>query len=198
MNRMLIALIAIVVVGIPAVFTAGLTVALAFAVDANPAEVIKTVFGSAGDWVSGLGALSAAIIAIYLADRQRKDSFPKIEITQVAHPFGFHIDILSIGDRGALVTGVFLRSRKLRGQARLATHGIFPKRLEYGDVCGITVEGKMYQIIAEKICGHDGHSDMPDLEVIVETSMKAYAFPADSAVIGLIEGTLSISEGYEG
>lgn len=197
MNRTILLVIAVVLGPIFAFFT-GIGVGISATTEAKPLEFVSSAIGSVGDWVSGIGALAAAVIAITLADRQRRASFPRIKLLQSAHPYGFHIDIISVGDRGALVTGVFLRSRRYRGQARLATKTIFPKRLEFGDVEGLTIEGVMYRKIAEKICGDDEIIDLSDLEVVVETSMKAHVYPADSAVIGLIEGTLSISEHYEG
>lgn len=192
MNRWLIVLIAVVVVGFPAVFTAGVTVALAFSADADPADVVKTVFGSWGDWVSGLGALSAALIAIYLADLQRKDNLPKVEISQYADSLGFCIDIVSVGDRGVLLMGAYLRSRRLDGQARLAPDDAFPKRLEFGDVLRIHLKRYQYQNFSNFICGHDGLCDLSDLEVVVNASTRAFVVPADALLISLIDGTLSL------
>lgn len=191
-------LVIVGVIGLVFVFFAGIGVGISATTETKPAEFVASVFGSAGDWVSGLGALAAAVIAVNLADRQRKDSFPRITISQLADPYGFHFDIISVGDRSALVTRVFLRSRKFRRQARLGPHDQFPKRLEFGDVYGITVEANQFRKISNLLCGHDEEEDFSDMEIVVETSMKAHVFPADSSIIGLIEGNLSISHSYEG
>lgn len=196
MSRVLITAISMGVVGIPIVFTAGAITALTFALEANPADAFKTVLGSVGDWVSGLGALAAAAIAVYLADQQRRDSLPRVEITQSADPFGFYIDIVSVGERSALITGVFLRSRKWKGQAWLSYENL-PKRLVFGDVHNISVEGVQYQKIYTQICGDDEGCDLSDMKVVVETSTDKFVFPADSSVIGLVEGCLTISEFHD-
>ncbi|WP_156320458.1 hypothetical protein [Pseudomonas lini] len=194
MSRVLITATALGVIGAPIVFTAGVTVALMFTADANPADTLKTLFGSVGDWVSGLGAFAAAAIAVYLADKQRKDGLPKIKVEQDATPYAIHIDVISTGDRSILLMGVFLRSKKRGKRARLLADGVLPKRLEFGDVHNISIDIFQMRRVSSEISGDEDMAELPDLEVVVETSMATFVFPADSSVIGLIEGTLSISE----
>ncbi|MFJ4349633.1 hypothetical protein ACIPZ5_01890 [Pseudomonas sp. NPDC089428] len=194
----MISLIAVVVVGFPVVFTAGMTVALVFAADANPAEVLRTVFGSVGDWVSGIGALSAAVIAVYLANKQREDSLPKVEISQSADSRGFCIEIISVGERSVLLKGAYLRSRRLDGQARLTREDVFPKRLEFGDVLPIHVKGHQYRNFSNFISGHDGQCDLSDLEVVVNTSTRSFVVPADDLFIDLVQGTISLDSHHKG
>jgi hypothetical protein len=197
MNRFTALLVLSIFGFVVALFT-GIVIGVSVTSEAKPAEFVAGVIGSVGDWISGLGALAAAAIAVYLADKQRRDSLPKVKITQNADPYAFYIDIVSVGDRSVLLTGVFLRSRKHQGRPRLSRREDFPKRLEFGEMYSIAVGGLQFRNFSNLICGHDGQCDLPDLEVVVETSTGTYAVPADSTIIGLIEGCLSISEAYQG
>lgn len=114
MNRTILLVIA-VVLGPVFAFFAGIGVGISATTETKPLEFVSSAIGSVGDWVSGIGALAAAVIAITLADRQRRASLPRIKLLQSAHPYGFHIDIISVGDRGALVTGVFFAITALSG-----------------------------------------------------------------------------------
>src|SRR5688572_13111174 len=82
------------VVGLVFVFFAGIGVGITVTTEAKPSEYVAEVIGSVGDWISGLGALAAAVIAINLADRQRQDSLPRIEIKQDVDPKEISIDIV--------------------------------------------------------------------------------------------------------
>lgn len=197
MNRMLVAFSVLVVVGVPSIFTAGVVVALCFAADANPADALKTVLGSVGDWVSGLGALSASVIAIHLADKQRRDGLPKIEVSQDADPELVYIKVASAGDRSVLVTGILVHSRKRRSRTRLLHRDFFPKRLEFGDFIDIELDGTQLRGASNVLCGEDDMCDLSDLEILVETSLGTHSFAASDELIGLLEGTLSIRYSYD-
>lgn len=197
MSRVLITAIALGVIGGPIVFTAGITVALMFASDSNPADTLKTLLGSAGDWVSGLGAFAAAAIAIHLADKQRREGLPKIKVEQDADPYAIYIDVISTGDRSVLLTGVYLHSKNRRRRTRLLANENLPRRLEFGDVHPITIDVFQMRKISGAIGGDEDHPDLTDLEIVVETSTSPFVFRADSSVIGLIEGTLTISEPHD-
>lgn len=198
MNPWLIAVVVMVVVGIPAVFTAGVIVALTFAADANPADSLKSVLGSAGDWVSGLGALSAAVIAIWLAEKQRKDSLPDIKITQDADPYEVAIDIICTGDRSVLVRNVYMRLRSQSGRAYLPPHGVLPLRLEHGDVHCVRIKGgAQYHRLSEALCGHEEQDDLLGLEIVVETSTRDFTVLAEDIVCGVLGGTASVRELHE-
>jgi hypothetical protein len=186
------------VVGLVFVFFAGIGVGITVTTEAKPSEYVAEVIGSVGDWISGLGALAAAVIAINLADRQRQDSLPRIEIKQDVDPKEISIDIVSLGDRGALILGVFLRSRKLGSRARLVHSDETPKRLEYGELFKIVIGGHRYSNISNVLCGHDEQGEFPDLEIVVETSTQTFVVPADSDIIGVLEGTTSIYDRYYG
>ena len=197
MSRSLIVAIVAGAVGVPTVFTAGVVVALSFASGANPAETLKTVLGSVGDWVSGLGALSASLIAIYLADKQRRESLPKIKVEQSVDPYTIYFDIVSTGDRSVLLTGAFLRSRKQGTTATLAGRDVFPKRLDFADVLKLELDGYQYRKASNEICGEEDQPDLNDLEIVIESSMGPHVFPACYEVIGLISGTITISSSQE-
>ena len=193
MNRLLIAVIVMGVIGIPASFTSGLTIALEFAADVHPADSIKAVIGSVGDWVSGLGALCASLTAIYLAERQRREGLPKIKVEQSADPHGIYFDIVSAGDRSVLLTGAFLRSRSRGTRAQLAGRDVFPKRLDFADVLKIELDSIQCRKASIEVCGEEDHPDLAGLEVVIETSMGPHVFEASHEIIGLIDGTLTIS-----
>lgn len=104
-----IALIVTVVLGFPIAFTAGVVLSLDIAADNNPAETLRTLAGSVGDWVSGLGSLAAAAVAVYLADNQRRNNVPKIDVDQYYSESGLVIDLTSCGEKDAVVRGVYIR-----------------------------------------------------------------------------------------
>ncbi|MDV7209913.1 hypothetical protein [Azotobacter beijerinckii] len=173
--KWLIALIVAVVLGFPAVFTAGVVVGLEVAAEKKPTETLKNVIGSAGDWVSGLGSLAAAAVAVYLADRQRRANTPKIEVNQYITRDIFTIDIISTGEKDAVVRGVYIRSSKLKKQAMISRPPLvepkdLPWRLEYGDVRRISIDRSRYFAVAMEIGDELEEYEFTGLQIVVGTS----------------------------
>lgn len=197
MSRSLIFAIVAFSAGIPTVFTAGVVVALSFSSGANPVETLIATMGSVGDWVSGLGALSAAVIAIYLADKQRKDSLPQLEVRQQVGPLDIKITLVSVGDRSVHILSAYLRSRKLDGMARLIPSKDLPKTLEYGGTLQVIADRSRCGNFSNFISGSDAHCDFPDLEIVIEASTRTFVYPVDRDVIDFIEGHRSMPDGLE-
>jgi hypothetical protein len=197
MNKLLVVVIVMAVLGLPAAFVAGLTVAVSFEGGGSSAEILKTFLGSVGDWVSGLGALAAAVIAIYLADKQRRDSLPQIHVRQGVEAREIRINLVSVGDRSVHILAVYLRSRKLDGRARLVSSRDLPKTLEYGGILPITADRGRCGNFSNFISRSDDHCDLPDLEIVVEASTRTFIVPVDREVIDFIEGHRSMPDGLE-
>jgi hypothetical protein len=197
MNKSLVGFIVMAVLGLPIAFVAGLSVALSYEGGGSSAETLKTFLGSVGDWVSGLGALAAAVIAIYLADKQRRDSLPQIDVRQSVGAREISINLVSVGDRSAHILAVYLRSRKLDGRARLVSLRDLPKTLEYGGILAITADRSRCGNFSNFISRSVDHCDFPDLEIVVEASTRTFIVPADREVIDFIEGHRSMPDGLE-
>lgn len=73
----LIALLFIAVIAIPFSFFLGLSFGSSAIYGFDGGEMFRRFSGTLGDWVAGLGALSAALVAVYLAERARKDRASK-------------------------------------------------------------------------------------------------------------------------
>lgn len=135
--KWMIATIIAVVLGFPIAFTAGVVISLNVSAEKNPAETLRSAMGSAGDWVSGLGALAAAAVAVYLADKQRRNNSAKMDINQYYNGAAFIIDLISSGEKDAVVRGIFIRDVRLKKQIMISRPPfvdpkILPKRLNTG------------------------------------------------------------------
>lgn len=179
---------AVFVIGFVFAFFAGIYIGLVSSSQVKPAEFVSEVIGSVGDWVSGLGALAAAVIAIYLADRQRKESLPELNINQHADHKGISIDVVSVGGRGVSILGIYLRSQKLDRRSSLADRDEFPKRLEFGEMHSLFIGTHMCDSIRYHFSGNSDRCETPDLEIVVETSTKTFTASANREVLGTIQG----------
>lgn len=187
-----IAAIIAVVLGFPAVFTAGVATALSVAAEKDPADTLKTALGSAGDWVSGLGALAAATIAIYLADKQRRDNSARMEINQYFTEDNFTIDLISVGEKPATVRGIYIRSPRLRKQAMISRPPILksnaiPARFEYGDVQRLTIDKSIYLEIALEIEHELGQKEFRGLQLVIGTSTVEFKVDLDPQFAAVLE-----------
>ncbi|AHL77629.1 hypothetical protein CH92_09565 [Stutzerimonas stutzeri] len=177
--KWMIAAILAVVLGFPIAFTAGVVVSLSVSAEKNPAGTLRSVMGSAGDWVSGLGALAAAVIAVYLADKQRRDNSVKMDINQYYNSDAFVIDLISSGEKGAVVRGIFIRDVRLKKQIMISRppfvdSKILPKRFDYGDVERITIDRNWFVKVQIEIAQGIPYSDYKHLALVVGTSTSEF------------------------
>lgn len=123
----------------------GLTAGINF----NPASTVKFVpnWGSVGDWVSGIGALLAVVVAVRLADMQRKDNAEKVNLKCQIKPadnasmiFGgkdLVVELISSGNRPVRVSGATIgaKGKESGWKAYMAgpTGQGFPINLNYGE-----------------------------------------------------------------
>lgn len=152
---------------------AGLTAGI----NLNPASTVRFVpaWGSLGDWVSGIGALSAVIVTLWLADKQRREDAELLKVASngsvpvgtgfVGDPF-ISLELTSQGKRPVTVTGLAVTSKHstmrlaLTGFANHSPTKVFPVRLEYGQRASVhLISGADTEItkFVEEYCG--GRSD---------------------------------------
>lgn len=138
-----------IAVGALAVFVLGCLLGLTAGVNLNPNATVSFVpnWGSLGDWVSGVGALLAVVVAVWLADTQRKDNAEKLTLKCGIKPaadgssiFGgcdLVVELISSGNRPVRVSGAQIGAKGKAGgwKAYMAgpTGRGFPFTLNYGD-----------------------------------------------------------------
>jgi hypothetical protein len=189
--RWMIAAILIAVLGLPIAFTAGVVISLEVAAEKNPGKTLKELMGSAGDWVSGLGALAAAVVAVYLADRQRREELPNLSIS--AHG-SYDFSIVNYGRLPIEVSGQWLyltskygtfvfgedldeqsKKRAILGFGESAT-------FSYGDHLMLNIASWVHVC-----CGRDVRS----LSLVVSTPLKAFKFPLPDYLLNRLDNELS-------
>ena len=150
-------------------------------INLNPTSTVKFVpdMGSLADWVSGFGSVSAAIVALYLADRQRKSNTAKIEINQYYNEDNFTVDLVSTGEKSAIVKGVFLRSPRDKKQILLNRSPIngfkeIVGRYEYGETRRLTIDKYYYFTIGRELCGEIGNFHFDDLQLVVAAGIGEF------------------------
>ncbi|NWA43805.1 hypothetical protein HX871_06920 [Pseudomonas reactans] len=147
----------------------GLTAGINF----NPDSTIKFIpaWGSLGDWVSGLGALLAVLVTLWLADKQRREdaeiltvvsnaSFP-VGPGYIGRPF-ISLELTSEGKRP--VTAVAVGVTSVHSTMSLAITGFsqtspvqnLPVRLEYGQRASIHLQPGAEIEIARYVDDHCG------------------------------------------
>lgn len=135
--------------GMALAFLLGGFLGLTVGINLNPQSTVQFVpdWGSVGDWVSGLGALLAVVVAIWLADVQRKENAEKLQLRCEIKPaadgssiFGgkdLVVELISSGNRPVRVSGARIGAKKSpKGwTAYMAgpTGRGFPFTLNYGE-----------------------------------------------------------------
>ncbi|QJI29918.1 hypothetical protein HKK55_14780 [Pseudomonas sp. ADAK18] len=190
-----IALIVTVVLGFPIAFTAGVVLSLDIAADNNPAETLRTLAGSVGDWVSGLGSLAAAAVAVYLADNQRRNNVPKIDVDQYYSESGLVIDLTSCGEKDAVVRGVYIRDTVKKKQILISRPPFvdpkdIPRRFGYGDVQRITLPRTMFIGIQRDLVAEFSETDFSNLTLVVGTSTYEFREPLNAEFVAVIRKSL--------
>lgn len=171
--------------GLVACASSGL-LGLAAGINLNPASTVRFVpDGSVfADWLSGLGSVSAALVALYLADRQRRDNTAKIEISQYFSGDNFTIDLVSIGEKPAAVKGIFIRSERLKKQIQLNRSPIpgYEKmvgRYEYGDTNRLAISRTIFLDIAIELEHEFGSRKFDDLLLVVGAATSEFRAKLD-------------------
>ncbi|MBV4477871.1 Asp23/Gls24 family envelope stress response protein [Pseudomonas botevensis] len=137
------------VLGVIIAFVLGGLFGLTAGINLNPDATVRFVpnWGSVGDWVSGVGALLAVVVAIWLADTQRKDNAEKLNLKCAVKPvsdasmiFGgkdLVVELISSGNRPVRVSGAQIGAKGKEGgwTAHMAgpTGKGFPFTLNYGE-----------------------------------------------------------------
>lgn len=98
--------------------------------------LVVPVLDMLGSWVSGLGALAAVMLSLWLTGKQGRENAENIEIRQLAKEQFLELKLISKGNRTAVVTGVELfesRSGKRINIDKYMELPVLPAKLEYGD-----------------------------------------------------------------
>lgn len=141
---------------------AGFAAGFALAIDMNPltADRYTLNLGSAGEWVSGLGALSAVLATLYLAKRDRdsqKENL-RVQVSQgVETPYQgrrlLAIYITNAGTRPVTVDALVFRSKKFGVLTGIIAfyEGSLPQTLTYGESCYLALHPGMDQSLIELV-----------------------------------------------
>ncbi|NVZ36604.1 hypothetical protein HX786_00860 [Pseudomonas sp. 21615526] len=158
-------------------------------INLNPLSTVKFVpnWGSLADWISGFGSVSAAIVALYLADLQRRNNTAKIEISQYYNTDNFTLDIVSTGEKPAIVRGVFIRSphhkkQILFNRSPLTGYKEIVGRYEYGETKRLTVDSHLYFGLALELKREIGSDDFDGLQLVVGIGIAEVVVELDQSL----------------
>lgn len=166
------ALLVVAVIGLPVAWVAGLSFGISLSGGVEGMAAFRSFTGSLGDWISGLGALSASCVAVYLADRARQENAPKVEINQYCTADVLSLDMVSVGEKPAIISGVFVRSQKRRKQVMLSRPPFvqpedMPWVLNYGDKKRLNFPKVSWDRILREIRSELDEEKLDDLLVVV-------------------------------
>lgn len=189
--RWMIAAILIAVLGLPIAFTAGVVISLDVAAEKNPAKSLKELMGSAGDWVSGLGALAAAAIAVYLADRQRREDLPNLSVSVSG---SYQFSIVNYGRLPIEVNGQWLYLTSKYGTFLLG-HDLDEESEEravlgFGEIAHFRYGDHLMLNIASWAHVHCKR-DIGAISLVVSTPLKAFRFPLPDYIVSRLSNELS-------
>jgi len=97
--------------------------------------LVVPVLDMLGGWVSGLGTLAAVMVSLWLTGKQGRENAENIEIKQLAKQDFLKIDLVSKGNRTAVITGLELfeiGSGKRLSIDKYMKMPALPAKLEYG------------------------------------------------------------------
>ena len=154
-------------------------------INMNPLSTVKFVpeWGSLADWLSGAGSVSAAVVALYLAHLQRKNNIAKIEISQLFDREHFTVDLVSTGERTAIVLGVYIRSpqhkkQMLFNESSVEGYERALGRYEYGEKRQLSV-GAYFLGLALEIRNQIGVDSFDGLYLVVATGIAEFKVKLD-------------------
>lgn len=161
----------------------------------NPASTIKFVpaWGSFGDWVSGIGALSAVVVTLWLADKQRREDVESLQIKVVMGALSngpdlafISVNVVSDGKRPVKITGIAFH-RKGAGAALHITGFMhfgssLPINLSYAEQADFPLEYGFERTLRQYVNAHCNGS-AKGLEVVVSTSLRDFRHPVSPAIL---------------
>lgn len=163
---------------------AGLTAGI----NLNPQSTVEFVpdWGSVGDWVSGLGALLAVAVTLWLSEKQRRENTERLFIEQASMDVGLSIKIISSGNRPSLVTGLYIQSKSSDRRIGLSSGSYlesrFPVgRIDFGEMVSVLVPDKHRLQIA--MDAEEKFKDLSALMLVVTTSLGRFSVPLDSVYV---------------
>lgn len=164
-------------------------------VNLNPASTVKFVpaWGSLGDWVSGIGALAAVVVTLWLADKQRREDIESLRIQVVMGMLSYgpdqafvSVNIAADGKRPVRVTGIAFHSKRARAALHVTGFMDFgdslPISLTYGEQASFPMEFGFERVLRQYVEAHCAGS-AEGLEVVVSTSLKDFRHPVSEAVL---------------
>jgi len=169
-------------------------------INLNPESTVKfvPVWGSLGDWISGLGALLAVLVTLWLADKQRRDDVESLEVNLVMGLAEYRpddafvsVNVTSDGKRPVLVTGVVFTSpyakKALHVTGFMHFGDTLPIRLSYGEQAQFPLEYGFEDSLNNFVGRHcGGRTD--GLKVIVSTSLNQFEKAVPAAVLTMNRG----------
>lgn len=156
-------------------------------INLNPESTVKFVplWGSLGDWVSGIGALSAVAVTLWLADKQRREDVESVRvsvrsaITDTGYGGWFiSVGLTSDGKRTAKVTGLSIQSPHSKKYLHVVQFWMgsdpLPASMMYGDSLSLNLEPgfdrRIKQFVAEHCSGNAN-----GLKFVVKTTLHEFS-----------------------
>lgn len=179
---------------------AGIAIGFAAAIQINPqtADIYLLNLGSVGDWVSGVGALAAVFVTLWLNDKQRRENTEKITVEQVSRQEGLLIKIISAGNRPSLVTGLYIGEKNSEKRLNLSTSKFIEKRfpigrIDFGELISVLVLDKFDLEIAQD-ADQRFNGNFGGLLLVVTTSLGRFRFPLDSIYVSYMRHHLDMEQ----
>jgi hypothetical protein len=190
----------LIAIGLLIAFIFGGLFGLTAGINLNPESTVQYVpnWGSVGDWVSGIGAFLAVIVAIWLADTQRKDNAERLKLTGTIGPsnngsamFGgvdLVIDIVSSGNRPVNLSGARIGVANFNSGWNAYMTGStgkgFPVLLNYGESTQIRLsQGDMKMVFKYFDDKHQG--DLSKAQITVFSTLGHWQLDLSDLLVQL-------------